>query len=148
MSGTIQKKAKVYSNDPKNSQVTLTVKAFIKVPIHVSPKSLYINGYEGQVIRRYVNITAKEEKPLHLEPIHFNLKEKITYRIEEIESGKIFKVYFQNKPGYAESYKGELKLKTNYPEKPEITLKIRAKFRKRTVKKDKNSSENKELRHQ
>jgi len=54
----------------------------------------------------------------------------VTYRIEEVEPGRLFKVHFTSIPGPAETYRGVLKLKTNYPEKPEIIIPIRARFRK------------------
>lgn len=37
---------------------------------------------------------------------------------------------FTSIPGPAGTYRGVLRLKTNYPEKPEITIPIRARFRK------------------
>lgn len=128
--GAIRKRAKVYSNDPHNNLETLNIKAFVKVPIHLSTRYVYLRGLEGKVISRIVTITAKEEKALKLEPGHFNLSEKITYRIEEVELGKIFKVHFTSIPGLAGTHRGFLKLKTNYPEKPEINIQIRMKFKK------------------
>jgi len=132
--GEINKRAKVYTNDPKNRIVTLTIKALVMVTIRVSPVSVYFKGHEGQEITKTVQISAKEEKPLKLEPSHFNLSEKMTYRIEEIEAGRLFKVYFTNIPGPAITFRGVLKLKTNYPDKPEISISIRAKFQKKDAK--------------
>ena len=133
--GGVTKKAKVYTNDPRKRQETLTIKAFIKVAIHLSTRRVEFYGREGQTITKAVKISAKEEKPLKLEPNHFNLAEKVTYRIEEIEPGRVFNIYFTNVPGPAETYRGVLKLKTNYPEKPEISISIRARLKKEDAKK-------------
>ena len=82
------------------------------------------------MISRIVTITAKEEKALKLVPSDFNLSEKVTYNIEEVEPGKIFKIHFTSIPGIVGTHRGFLKLKTNYPDKPEINIQIRTKFKK------------------
>ena len=122
--------------------VMLAVKASVKVFIRVSPNRVYLNGYEGQVLTKTLNIIARKEEPLQLEPGGFNLSEKVTYRIETIEPGKIFKVHFRSGPALPGTFMGYLKLKTNYPEKPEIYIPIKAKFKKKAVSKVKNSSTN------
>lgn len=128
--GAIRKKAKVYTNDPRNNVEVLTIRAFVKVPIHLSPRYVYLRGLAGQKITKTVRVRAQGDKPLKLEPSSFDLSTKVTYRIEEVEPGLVFKVHFTTIPGPAETYRGVLKLKTNYPEKPEITIRIRGKFRK------------------
>ncbi|MFC1867702.1 hypothetical protein ACFL0H_06170 [Thermodesulfobacteriota bacterium] len=140
LSGNIRKKAKVYTNDPKNRLVTLTVEAFIKVPVQIFPGRVYLYGDEGQIISKSLKITAKEEEPLKLEPDHFNLTEKVAYQIEVVEPGKIFIIKFRNIHTLAGTSKGILKLKTNYPEKPEISIPITLKLRKKRIKKDMDSS--------
>ena len=128
--GAINKRIRVYTNDKKNSLTRLTIKAFVKVSIRLSPRSVNLVGFEGQEIKQSVQIRANEEKPLKLEPVHFNLSEKVTYRIEEIEEGRLFKVYFTNIPGPAGILRGVLRLKTNYPEKPAISISIKVRIRK------------------
>lgn len=139
LSGNILKKAKVYTNDPKNSLVTLAVEAFIKVPVHIFPNRVYLHGNEGQIITKSLKITAKEEEPLKLEADHFNLTGKVAYQIEVVEPGKIFIINFKNIHTLAGTFQGVLKLKTNYPEKPEISIPINLKLRKKRIEKDKDS---------
>lgn len=50
--------------------------------------------------------------------------------MQEIEKGRKFRIRFTSIPGPAQAYHGILKIKTNYPEKPEIILKIRGSIRK------------------
>jgi hypothetical protein len=128
--GKIWKRAKVYSNDPNNNLETLSIQASVKVSIHLSTRYIYLRGQAGQVVTRTVTITAKEEKKLQLVPTLSNLNEKVTYSIEEVEPGKIFKVRFSSIPGVVGTHRGFLQLKTNYPEKPEINIQIRTKFSK------------------
>ncbi len=120
--------AKVNTNDPSMNVVTLRVKAFVKVPIHVSPRYVRLYGKEGQSVTRVIEIRAGLDKPLTLEPGQFNLEGKVKYTIEEIEKGRRFKVRFTTIPSPSQIYHGFLKLKTNYPQKPEITIRIRGRF--------------------
>lgn len=128
--GEISKRARVYTNDPRNNVELLTIKAFVKVPIYVSPRYVYLRGQADRKITKTIRVRAQGNKPLKLEPGRFDLSTRLTYRIEEVEAGRVFKVHFTTIPGPAETYRGVLKLKTNYPEKPEITIPIRAKFQK------------------
>ena len=123
--GNIQKSARVNSNDPVNSTIRLSVKGFVKAPIIVSPRRVRLYGKEGQSITRTAEVRSQLDKPLELTPGHFNLSEKLTYSVEEIEKGKRFKVHFTTTSSTPQSSRGFLKLKTNYPEKPEITLWIK-----------------------
>jgi len=128
--GEIRKRARVYTNDPSNKVEVLSIKAFVKTPIYLSTRYVAFKGLAGRKITKTVRIRAEGNKPLKLEPSHFDLSKKVTYRIEEVEAGRIFKVHFTSIPGPAGIYQGVLKLKTNYPEKPEITIRIMGKFQK------------------
>ena len=103
---------------------------FVKVLINVTPTQARLNGKEGQIITRIVKIEADLEKPLELTPIHFNLDKKVTYTIDEVEKGRKFNIHFTTVPSPPQAYRGFLKLKTNYPETPEITIRIRGDFKK------------------
>jgi hypothetical protein len=68
-------------------------------------------------------------KPLSIEPTAFDLENKVQYKIEPVQEGKNFRIVFTSIPSSAETYQGFLKLKTNYAEKPVITIPIRGKFK-------------------
>lgn len=121
-SGDVRKSAKIVSNDPNWPQAFLGIRVFVKPVITLS--QLYLNFYlkEGENVAKEVEITAKLDNPLALSPLKFNLDGKLIYRMEEIEKGKRFRIRFESVPGPVESYRGFLRLKTNYPEKPEITI--------------------------
>ncbi len=129
--GNIHKSARVYSNDPTKSIIRLSVKGFVKVPILVSPYRVRLYGKEGQSLTRIIEVSAELDKPLILTPGHFNLTEKLTYSIEEIEKGKRFKIRFTTTNSSPQSFRGFLKLNTNYPEKPEITVWIKVRIQKK-----------------
>lgn len=118
--------AKVNTNDPIRDLLHLYLKAFIGVPILVSPSHVYLHATEGQEVTRGIEIKSGLEKSLTLEEAEFSLREKVNYKILEVEKGKEFAIYFTNIPGPPGTHVGFLKLKTNYPEEPVITIKIRS----------------------
>ncbi|NVL92662.1 MAG: hypothetical protein HWN71_06440 [Desulfobacterales bacterium] len=128
--GEIRKRARVYTNDPHKSIEVLTVRAFVKGPISLTPRSVYLKGKVGRDITKTVRVSAEENKPLKLEPSRFSLSDKVRYRIEEVEAGREFRVHFTGVSNAVGTYRGFLKLKTNYPERPEITIWIKARFLK------------------
>jgi len=130
--GAFWKSAKVYTNDPRKNIEVLSIKAFVKVPIYLSTRYIYLKGIADRKITRTVRVRANVNKPLRLEQCYFDLSKKVTYRIEEVEAGRTFRIHFTNITGSVGIYRGVLKLKTNYPEKPEIIILIRANFQKRT----------------
>ena len=106
----------------------------MKVAIAVSSRYVYLYGKEGQEVSRVVDIVAKLDKPLKITPEAFNLKEKMTYAIEEAEKERHFKIKFKSLPGTTGNVNGFLKLKTNYPQKPEVTIWVRGRFQKNNPK--------------
>jgi hypothetical protein len=129
--GALSWHATVTTNDPNIKIFTIWLKAFVSVPIYISPRYAGLGGTEGESVTKSIEIKAGLEKPLSLEPSEFNLEGKATYKIEEIEKGRIFKVHITNVPGVAGYFRGLLKLKTNYDEKPIIAIKINGQFVKR-----------------
>ena len=123
--GYIEKTANVYTNDPDWKTVVLTIKAQIKQAIDIRPRRLYISGKKGEAVKGEVEIKSNLDKPLILKPGPFNLAERMRYTIKEVEKGKRFIVRFERKQGLTEPLDGYLKIETNYPEKPEISLFIR-----------------------
>ena len=127
--GIVKKGARVKTNDPDKAMVVLTVKGTVKVPIDISPQFVILILKEGQSVSRVVEIRAKTDKPLKLTPADFSLEGKLKYSIEEIEKGRKYIIEFTTLPEKAQDFHGFLKLKTNYPEKPEIALIITGHFK-------------------
>jgi len=132
--GKIHKSARVISNDSANKYAEIGIKAFVKVSIAISSRYVYLYGTEDQEVSRVVDIEAKLDKPLKITPTAFNLAKKMTYSIEETEKDRHFKIKFKSLPGSTGSLNGFLKLKTNYPEKPEVTIWVRGRFQKKVSK--------------
>ena len=120
--------ARVYTSDPEMKIIDLYVKAFVKVPIYLSPRYVNFNGREGQSLTEVVEIRAGRDEPLTLIPSQFNLEGELTYTVEEIAKGRRFKIRFTSIPGPPQTYHGFLNLETNYPEKPILNIRIRGRF--------------------
>jgi len=130
--GKISRNARVYSNDPAKGMVRLGIMAFIRPVIRLSPPKVYLYGKEQQSIAKVVEVRAGLDMPLTLTAGQFNLPEKLTFMIMEVEAGRMFRIRFTSIPGPPQTYRGFLKLMTNYPEKPEITIWIKGRFLKKT----------------
>jgi hypothetical protein len=130
--GKISRGAKVYSNDPSGKTETISIGVFVRVSIRVSPRSVNLLGAVGDSITKTVSIRAGLEKPLFIEPVAFDLDNKVKYKLEPVQDGKSYRLVFTSIPGAAKTYQGFLKLKTNYSEKPVITIPIRGKFKNET----------------
>jgi hypothetical protein len=127
--GTVLKAARVRTNDPNNQELMLRIKGSVKVAVFVSNRYIYFFGAPDQSITRVAEVRAERKKPLELTPQEFTLEGKVTYDIKEVEKGRKYTVQFTNIPVPDQHYRGILKLKTKYPEKPEITFTIVGRFR-------------------
>jgi len=104
------------------------ITAVVKTPVSVSPKYVFFQGATSESITRTVLIEARLQKPLKLEPLEFTLGKLVKYQIEEVSEGKLFKVHFTSIPKSPRYFSGYLSLKTNYPQKPELFIRLRARF--------------------
>jgi len=127
--GRLLKSARVYTNDPGGMAV-LNLRAFVKTPIFVSPRYASFYGFEKDVPSVPVTIEAGLEKALSLEPGAFSLEGKVEYTIQEVKKGRTFEIIFHALPRTAGAFRGYLNLKTNYPEKPLLNIRIIGRFMK------------------
>ena len=123
-SGNIQKKATILTNDPKSPKSYVTIKAKVKSLISVTPRTAILRGFKDEQITKELTIQALEDIPLQLSPIDFSLSDKATYLIETVEKDKIYHIVFTNKWKQEGKYRGVLKVKTSYPEKPMLRIGI------------------------
>jgi len=119
---------KVFSNNPKWKEATLDLRANVKTVITLSGSPVFFSGKKNAPMIGEVDISSGLGKPLILTPERFTLSGKVTYSLSEIEKEKRYRVTFQNVAGKSENYRGFLKLKTNFDEKPDVTLWIIGRF--------------------
>lgn len=128
--GTIRKTARIYTNDPLKRIQVITIRADVRAPVAVSSLYLYFAGLSDSVITKTVEIEGRDQEPLRLEPLSFDLEDKLVYRIDEVTPGRAYRVHVSTIPGRAGTYLGALKLKTNHPKKPTLTIRIRGRIKK------------------
>jgi len=131
--GNVRKSARVKTNDPENENFILVIKANVKVPIYVSSRYVHLYGSGDSEVQKTVKIMAELDKPLNLTVAEFMPQDKLKYAIEIVQKDKEYRVKFTSIPGIKENYRGVLKLKTNYPEKPEIDFVIQGRFKSTAV---------------
>jgi len=122
--GKIRKRARIFTNDPLREIETVEIKAFVKPPVYISPRSVYLRGPAGRRVSGTVTVKAGEKRPLTIEETGFDLAAKVTYAIEEVEAGSFFRIRFTTIPGPPGTFRGVLRLKTNYPEMPWIVIPV------------------------
>lgn len=94
---------------------------------------MHLYGSGDTEVSKTVNISAQENRPLNLTVAEFTAENKLKYTIETVQNGKEYRIKFTSIPGIRENFRGILKLKTNYPEKPEITLILNGRFKSSAV---------------
>lgn len=130
--GNISKRARIYTNEPGKRYQSVGIKVFVKVLIHVTSRHVYLRGPADQKVMAAVTVKGDGTKDLKLEETAFTLNEKVTYKLEEIKAGTLYRIHFTRLPGEVGVYRGILKLKTTYPEKPELAIGLTAQFYKVT----------------
>jgi hypothetical protein len=119
----------VYTNDPNWKEAVLDLRADVRDPIVVSASSVQFSGESRVSSTRVIDIRSGIDRPLVIEPHAFDLAGKVDYSVEEIQKGKSFRVTLKNLPGPFDFYRGSLAFKTNFPEKPELTIWIFGRFK-------------------
>lgn len=98
------------------------LKITVEPLIHMVPNYVILNLKEGETVSQVITIKAGTDKPLELIPGEFSLEGKVAYKMEEFEKGREWDIEFTTLSGQAEDFHGFLKLKTNYPERPDIAV--------------------------
>ena len=121
--GNIKKTATVYSNDPQQPRVTLTMQGIVKTLIDVRPATnVAFRGLADQQTEKVIDLVGSSH-PFHIQKVESSLGEKITYKVETVEDGKHYQLKITNglKQG---NYSGFIKASTDLPQKPEIIVRI------------------------
>jgi hypothetical protein len=124
--GPVHKTAQVLTNDPRRQEFVIGLQGEVWVPILQLPRGVGLRGIAGDKIEATVQLVAQKPDPLTLEVSKIFPPEKIAVELKETEKGRAFELHIVNKVDGEERYAGQVILKTNYPEKPELSLSIGA----------------------
>lgn len=127
--GTIHQTARVFSNDPKIPQLTIGMKGKVWTPIHVHPKYISLTGTLGDKIGTVVRLKGQKEGPLTLKIASVSIPDKVDVELKETEKGRTWELEVDNKVSQQTNYTGQVKLTTNYSEKPELVIRVSGNIR-------------------
>ena len=119
----------IFTNDPNWKEAVLDLRADVRPAIEVRGSAVQFSGKNDLSTTRVVEITSGIDRPLVIQVEQFDLAGKVDYSVEETKKGKSFRVTFKNRPGSFDFYRGSLTFKTNFPEKPEVTIWIFGRFK-------------------
>lgn len=119
----------IFTNDPSWKEAVLDLRADVRSAIVVSGSAVQFSGKNNVSSTRVVEIESGVDRPLVIQPDQFDLEGRVDYSVEETQKGKSFRVSFRNLPGPFDFYRGSLTFKTNFPEKPELTIWIFGRFK-------------------
>jgi len=57
--------------------------------------------------KRTVEVKGGLEKPLKIEPVEFNLSNRLSYEIVEVKPGKLYQVHFTSIPKHRRFFSGD-----------------------------------------
>ena len=122
--GNFHKTAQVTTNDPKNPKLTIGVKGKVWSPIHISPRNVHLKGTLGEMTEKIVQLRGEKKDALIVKLASVDIPDKVEVELKEMEKGRSYQLKVKNKVQKAAAYAGQVKLTTNYPEEPEIIIRI------------------------
>ena len=122
--GSFHKTARVFTNDPKAPEFTIGMRGKVWAPIQLDPKHAGLIGFLGEKIHKVLRVRAAKEKPLIVRLASVSIPEKVDVELKEIEQGRTWELKVENKVNQETRYAGQVKLTTNYSEKPEMVIRI------------------------
>lgn len=124
LQGKIDKKARIFTNDPVRSQVVISMKGEVWAPILVTPRYANLSGIKGDNIEKVIHLKAQKSEPLTLEVASVTIPDKVTVELKEIEKGMLYDLIVRNRVNTLGKYKGKVRLRSNYVERPELLISI------------------------
>ena len=122
--GKVHKKARVFTNDPVSPQVVIGIKGEIWAPILLTPRYVNLAGIKGEKIEKVLHLKAQKSDPLTLKIESVTIPDKVTVELKEIEKGRRYDLTVRNMVKNEGKYRGKIKLISNYPERPEMTIRV------------------------
>lgn len=122
----IHKIARVLINDPETPEFTIGIKGNVWTPISVIPKHLRLTGFFDETFGTIVCLKGHKPEPLEVELVSVSIPDKVAVSLKKTENGNgcAWQLLVDNKVSQEATYKGDIKLSTNYPEKSELSVRI------------------------
>ena len=128
--GRVTKSALVKSNDPRQQSVTLSLSADIRTYIVVEPAPrAVLQGVVGDDIRQVLQIRAGDGYPLQIRETSTNMNQWLDYRLVSKGGNHTYELEVRSKAQTQASAGGYIRLVTNNPKKPEVTIPVQLRVR-------------------
>ena len=130
--GEFEKKAIVWSNDPDRRSIALYLKGQVKPHISLDPGGyIALVGAKGKVPTGHVEIINHHESPVKITGVDNDLPDRVRWRIEEIKPGFVYRLEVEDISKNGGCYTAHLTIRTDNPNKPELTLIVRGEIREK-----------------
>lgn len=127
--GNLHKTARVFTNDPKNTQVIIGLVGKVWAPISLTPKYARLTGSVGDKIEAVVRLRGEKKEPLMVKLASVSIPDQVEVELKETEKGRSYELKVKNKVQTQGTYVGWVKFTSNYPEKSEIAVRISGNIR-------------------
>jgi hypothetical protein len=123
--GEFEKKATIWSNDPDRKSIVVEMTGEVRPYISLEPGG-YVSlwGAQGEVPKANLDIINNSEAFLKIEAIQpdSDLKDRVKWRLETVKPGLAYRLEIEDVSDGSGGYTGHLVIRTNHPEKPELSV--------------------------
>jgi hypothetical protein len=121
--GDFRKKAIVWSNDLQRMSVALYLEGEVIPHISLDPGGyLSLRGAKGKVPGEHLDMINNHKNPMKIIGVDSDLRDHITWQLEEIKPGYVYRLEVEDISERAGSYMGRLHVRTDNPLKPELVI--------------------------
>jgi hypothetical protein len=129
--GATRQNAIIYSNDPEQPTITVSIGGMIKPFISVEPgPRVLFSGFYGDNLEQVLRIASNTDEPLGITGVSSTIDDKIEYTLKTEKQDKEYTLAIKTRGGIKETFRGTISLKTTAPKKPEIQVQVMANLKK------------------
>ena len=128
--GRVTKSALVKSNDPRQQSLNLSLSADIRTYIVVEPAlRAVLQGVVGDDIHQVLQIRAGDGYPLEIRETSTNMTQWLDYTVVRKGGNHQYDLELRSKAQTQANAGGYIRLVTNHPKKPEVTIPVQLRVR-------------------
>jgi hypothetical protein len=128
--GRVTKSALVRSNDPRQQSLNLSLSADIRTYIVIEPAPrAVLQGVVGDDIRQVLQLRAGDGYPLEIRETSTNIGQWLDYRLVSKGGNHQYDLELRSKAQTQASAGGYIRLVTNHPKRPEVTIPVQLRVR-------------------
>ena len=131
LAGKISKSATIYSNDPANKAVKLSLTGTVKPYISVTPRRfVYLTAKQNETEQRKLRISSVDEQTFKILDVKSTLdKDVVKYDLKETQPGKEYELTIETAGAKVGRYGGDIELTTNNPMKSTVNIRVNVDIR-------------------